>query len=225
MGEVVESLDNTVNSIAEGVQNWTINEFAPVLESYITEEFAPEVQNWITEEYSPEIQNWITEEFAPEVENWINEELMPVVDSWITEECLPEHKSELIEEIAESKSKETLSNIDNLLDAIENKSSKDEALELLKEQKELNKYKGLYVVENMPSQYRPQWEMISEAKQQEIIRRSRMYNFTKPGVLESFWDSIDFDENLVNESLETPVENVDSYHARIFAQMKRFGKK
>ena len=235
--EIQESIDNNIEVIAEGVQNWAINEFSPVLESYITEEFAPEVQNWITEEfapevqnwiteeYSPEIQGWITEEFAPEIENWVNEELMPTVDSWINEECLPEHKGMIVEEIMESKNKETLSNIDNLLEAIESKGTKDEALEILKEQQEESKYKGVYVVENMPAEYRPSWEMISEAKQQEIIRRSRMYNFTKPGVLESFWSSVDFNEAPISESLNEVVNDIDSYHSNIFNQMRRFRSK
>jgi len=224
-------IDESIKTSAEDVQDWTINEFAPVLESYITEEFAPEIQNWITEEYSPEIQNWITEEFSPEIENWINEELMPTVDSWINEECLPEHKTAIMEEMntnvsdfLENQKQEKLSSIDNLLEALENKDSKDNALEILKEQNEEKKYKGIYVVENMPAEYRPQWEMISEAKQQEIIRSSRMYDFTKAGVLESFWSNVKFDEKAIVESQETPENNVDAYHANIFSQMKRFRK-
>ena len=242
LDEVDENLNTKVESIGEGVQNWAINEFAPTLEGYmkeefapaiqdwITEEYSPEIQNWITEEYSPEIQNWITEEYSPTIEGWINEELLPVVDNWINEECIPEHKSAIMEEMnnnvsefLESKKTEKLSNIDNLLEAIENRGSKDEALELLKESKEDAKYKGVYVVENMPAQYKPQWEMATESKKEDIIRRSKMYNFTKAGVLESFWSTVDFNETPVVESKAT-ASNMDSYHANIFAQMKRFAK-
>ena len=240
--EVDENLNSKVESIGEGVQNWAINEFAPVLEGYmkeefapviqdwITEEYSPEIQNWITEEYSPEIQNWITEEYSPTVESWINEELLPVVDDWVNEECIPEHKSAIMEEMnnnvsefLESKKTEKLTNIDNLLEAIENRGTKDEALELLKEAQTDAKYRGVYVVENMPAQYKPQWEMATESKKEDIIRRSKMYNFTKAGVLESFWSTVDFNETPVVES-KTTANNMDSYHANIFAQMKRFAR-
>lgn len=230
LDEVDENFDDKVESIGEGVQNWAINEFAPTLEGYMKEEFAPAIQDWITEEYSPEIQKWITEEYSPTIEGWINEELLPTVDSWINEECIPEHKSAIMEEMnnnvsefLESKKTEKLSNIDNLLEAIENRGTKDEALELLKESKEDAKYKGVYVVENMPDQYKPQWEMATESKKEDIIRRSKMYNFTKAGVLESFWSTVDFNETPITES-KAPVSNMDSYHANIFAQMKRFAK-
>lgn len=230
LDEVDENLNTKVESIGEGVQNWAINEFAPTLEGYMKEEFAPEIQNWITEEFAPEIQNWITEEYSPTIEGWINEELLPTVDNWINEECIPEHKSAIMEEMnnnvsefLESKKTEKLSNIDNLLEAIENRGTKDEALELLKESKEDAKYKGVYVVENMPAQYKPQWEMATESKKEDIIRRSKMYNFTKSGVLESFWSTVDFNETPVVESKATE-NNMDSYHANIFAQMKRFAK-
>ena len=229
MESVNSEIENATETIAEGVQNWTINEFAPVLESYITEEFAPEIQNWIVEEYSPEVQNWITEEYSPEVQNWITEEFAPVVDSWINEECMAEHKKEIVEEVnnnvnafMESRKQESLSNIDNLLEAIENKGKVDEALELLKEKQTDDKYKGVYVVENMPSEYMPKWSMLSESKQQDIIRRSKMYNFTKPGVLESFWSTVNFEEEPVNENLNNNVQ--DTYHLNIFKQMANLRK-
>ena len=241
MESVNEEIDNATETIAEGVQNWTINEFAPVLESYMTEEFAPEiqnwiveeyspeVQNWITEEYSPEVQNWITEEYSPEVQNWITEEFAPTVDNWINEEFAPEHKQQIVEEVnnnvnafMENRKQESLSNIDNLLEAIENKGKVDEALELLKEKQVDDKYKGVYVVENMPAEYQPKWAMISEAKQQDIIRRSKMYNFTKPGVLESFWSTVDFEEKPINENLNNNVQ--DTYHLGIFKQMANLRK-
>ena len=229
MESVNSEIENATETIAEGVQNWTINEFAPVLESYITEEFAPEIQNWIVEEYSPEVQNWITEEYSPEVQNWITEEFAPVVDSWINEECMAEHKQQIVEEVnnnvnafMESRKQESLSNIDNLLEAIENKGKVDEALELLKEKQTDDKYKGVYVVENMPSEYMPKWSMLSESKQQDIIRRSKMYNFTKPGVLESFWSTVNFEEEPVNENLNKNVQ--DTYHLNIFKQMANLRK-
>ena len=235
MESVNDEISNTTEIIAEGVQNWAINEFAPQIESYITEEFAPEVQKWITEEFAPEVQNWVVEEFAPEIQNWIveeyspevqgwiTEELVPTIDSWINEEFAPEQKNVILEEVnnnvnafMESRKQESLSNIDNLLEAIEKKGEVDEALQLLQQKQVDDKFIGIYVVENMPAEYMPRWEMLSEAKQQDIIRRSKMYNFTKPGVLESFWSTINFDEAPINESKQ---EVQDTYHSNVFKKM------
>ena len=211
---------------APEVQKWVCEEFAPEVQNWVCEEFAPEVENWIVEEYSPMIENYLTEEFAPTVEGWITEEFVPVVDKWINEEFAPEHKQTIVEEVnnnvnafMEAKKQESLSNIDNLLEAIENKGKVDEALNLLQEKQVDEKYKGVYVVENMPTEYMPRWTMLSEAKQQEIIARSKMYDFTKAGVLENFWSTVDFEEKQkqVNESLEVQ----DTYHNSIFKTMAK----
>jgi len=232
MDSVNESIEERVNdmaeSIAEGVQNWSINEFAPVIEGYMTEEFAPVIESYMTEEFAPMIENYITEEFAPAIEGWVNEELVPTIDAWVNEECIPEHKAEIINEVNnnvseffESQNVDKLTAIDNLLEAIENKGADNAALELLNETKQTEKYAGVYVVENMPAEYQPQWEMCSEAKQQEIITRSRMYDFTKAGILEKFWSTVDFTEvKPVNETL-SPESN---YHNSIAMQMRRLMK-
>ena len=213
--KVNELVDDKINeatvNLAETVQNWVTEEFAPEVQNWVVEEFAPEVQNWITEEYSPEVQNWVTEEFAPEVQGWITEEFAPVVEGWITEEYAPEQNKQILENLKGEK----LSTIDNLLEAIEGKQTTDAALEILKESKTEDKYKGIYVVENMPAEYLPQWTMISEEKRNEIIRRSRMYDFTKDGVLENFWSTVNFEETPI---VETKVE--DTYHNNIFKRMK-----
>ena len=244
MESVNEKIEENVNAateaIAEGVQNWTINEFAPLVEGYMTDEFAPVVEGWVTNEFAPIVEGWVTNEFAPVVENymkeefapviegWINEELVPTIDTWINEECLPEYKNTIINEVnsnvsdfLESQNEDKLTSIDNLLEAIEKKGTDNAALDLLKEKKAEEKYAGVYVVENMPAEYAPLWTMCSEAKQQEIIRSSRMYDFTKPGIMEKFWATIDFTEaKPVNETL-APESN---YHNSIAMQMRRLMK-
>jgi hypothetical protein len=244
MESVNESIEESVNdmteTIAEGVQNWTINEFAPlvegymvnefapVIEGYITEEFAPVIEGYITEEFAPAIEGWVNEEFAPAIEGWVNEELVPTIDAWVNEECIPEHKANIINEVNnnvseffESQNVDKLTAIDNLLEAIENKGADNAAFELLNETKQNEKYAGVYVVENMPTEYQPQWEMCSESKQREIITRSRMYDFTKAGILEKFWSTVDFTEaKPVNEAL-APESN---YHNSIAIQMRRLMK-
>ena len=231
---ISESLDDSILSFAEGVQEWVTKEFAPEVQNWITEEFAPEVQNWITEEYSPELQNWITEEFAPEVENWIveeyspeiqgwiTEEFAPVIDGWITEEVAPEYESKINEAI-ETQKAGRLDEIDNLLESIAQDSNAD-VNKIVEEQKAEDKYKGIYVVESMPAEYMPSWELLDEARQQEIIRTSKMYDFTKPGVLESFWANVDFNRTTKDEKIMESNDNISSYHAGILARMKYLRK-
>lgn len=208
------------------MKNWVVEEFSPEVQNWITEEFAPQLEKWVVEEYSPMIEGYITEEFAPTMEGWITEEFAPTVDKWINEEFAPEHKNVIVEEINsnvnsffESQKQASLSNIDNLLEAIENKGHVDEALQALQEKQTDPKYKGVYVVENMPQEYIPRWTLLTEAKQAEIIARSKMYDFTKPNVLENFWASIDFEAKPVNE--EMIKENQDTYHAGIFQTMAK----
>ena len=239
--KISESVDEATENINEDLHNWVVNDFSPMIEKYmateftptiqewINEEFAPTVENWVIKEYSPMIESYLTEEFAPTVENWINEEFVPTVDKWINEECIKEHKESILTEVntninafLESKKETSLSNIDNLLEAIEGKSGKevDEALELLHQTQIDEKFKGEYVVENMPSEYVPRWQMLDEAKQKDIIQRSRMYDFTKPNMLEKFWAGVDFEAKPITESLQqTP--NTDTYHNSIFKQMSR----
>ena len=244
MESVNETIEENVNAateaIAEGVQNWTINEFAPLVEGYMTEEFAPVVEGWVTnefapvvesymkDEFAPVIESYMKEEFAPAIEGWVNEELVPTIDTWINEECLPEYKNNIINEVnsnvsafLESQNEDKLTSIDNLLEAIEKKGADNAALELLEEKKAEEKYAGVYVVEHMPAEYAPMWTMCSEAKQQEIIRSSRMYDFTKAGIMEKFWATVDFTEaKPVNETL-APESN---YHNSIAMQMRRLMK-
>ena len=213
---------------APEVQNWVCEEFAPEVQNWVVEEFAPEVQNWIVEEYSPEVQNWITEEFSPEVQNWITEEFAPVIDKWVNEEFAPEHMKIIENKVNENVSAFLAENkagrleeIDSLLETIgANNTPLDQ---IVKENNEENKWKGVYVVEHMPAQYKPSWELLNEDQQNEIVRSSRMYDFTKDGVLESFWSNVNFgkkEEKVVNEN----VDPIQSYQQNIFNQMMRLRK-
>ena len=213
---------------APEVQNWVVEEFAPEVQNWVCEEFAPEVQNWIVEEYSPEVQNWITEEFSPEVQNWITEEFAPIIDKWVNEEFAPEHMKIIENKVNENVSAFLAENkagrleeIDSLLETIgANNTPLDQ---IVKENNEENKWKGVYVVEHMPAQYKPSWELLNEDQQNEIVRSSRMYDFTKDGVLESFWSNVNFgkkEEKVVNENADP----VQSYQQNIFNQMMRLRK-
>lgn len=226
---VEAAIEENTNAIAEGVQNWVVKEFSDKVQGWVVEEFGQKVQEWITEEYSAEVQNWITEEFAPVVNDWITEEFGATIEGWINEEFAPAHKETILKEayenvntFMEAKKTEKLDFIDKMLESIDSESTGNALEAIVKEQEEQNKFKGVYVVENMPAQYKPVWNGLSESKQNEIIRSSRMYDFTKEGVLESFWNNANLTETVVVEKQDTSI--VENYQNNVAAQMKRFGK-
>ena len=224
--KISDQLNEWTENIAVGVQNWVCEEFAPEVQNWICEEFAPEVQNWICEEFAPEVQNWVCEEFAPEVQNWVCEEFGGTLEGWITEEFAPEHKSDIINEVNEnvneffeSQKDDKLNTIDKLLESIDS-TDDTHVVEALNTQQN-NKFAGVYVVENMPNEYRPTWQMLDESRQDEIIRSSRMYDFTKPGVLESFWATSMKSEKFENGTANVTPLNESSSYADVIASRMR----
>ena len=243
------NVDN--DEIVENLKKWIVEEFAPLVQGWITEEFAPEVQNWVTEEFAPEVQNWVCEEFAPEVQNWVCEEFAPEVENWVCEEFAPEVQNWMTDEFApviegwmndefspvlENKVNENVSQylsennnarlheIDSLLETLSNDDNAD-VKKIVAEQKDVDKYAGVFVVENMPSEYKPSWNMLDEARKDEIVRSSRMYDFTKYGVLESFWSNVDFNAKKENEvEIKESKSIVSDYHNNVMAQMMRLRK-
>jgi hypothetical protein len=71
----------------------------------------------------------------------------------------------------------------------------------------------------MPAKYRPMWESLNTERKIEIARQSKMYDFTKMGILESFWAGVKFENKptQINESVNV----VNNYHNSIAAQMKK----
>ena len=224
--------------MANGVQKWVSEEFAPVVQNWVCEQFAPEVQKWVVEQYSPEVQKWVTEQYSPEVQKWIVEQYSPEVQKWIVENYSDELQNwiteqfgkeltnkinENVSEYLESKSNDKFENIDRMLEMLESgQGSKENEIQMLKEQQEKNlgKYANCYAIVNMPNEYRPMFEGLSEQKKDEIALQSRAYDFTKTGVMESFWAGIDFNEKPVQNINENHNQNpVDNYMASIAAQM------
>ena len=235
--EITESVMNTTKEFvceefAPIVQKWVCEEFAPEVQNWVCEEFAHEVQNWVCEEFAPEVQNWVCEEFAPEVQNWILEEYTPQIEGWVMEEYTPETSQQISESVEakvsanvtafmEAQKQDKLSTIDALLESMENNSNA--ALDLLAEQKQATKFAGVYCVENMPKEYQPSWNSLTESRQEEIVRQSRAYDFTKQGVLESFWSSVEFNQKPV-QAVNENKDVVNNYHSNVIAQMMRLRK-
>lgn len=223
---------------APEVQNWVCEEFAPEVQNWVCEEFAPEVQTWITEEFAPEVQAWVTEEFAPEVQNWVTEEFAPVIEGWLGDEFTPNVITEAVDSkisdletrinenvsaFLEAKKDERFAGIDKMIESLEGLETEEEILEKLTEaQKADTTFAGYFAVENMPAQYRPMWESLATERKVEIARQSKMYDFTKQGILESFWAGVKFENNKpVNEAVDV----VGNYHAGIAAQMRKMMRK
>ena len=238
--EYTPSVEKWINEeFSENVEAWITEEYSPIVQQwvtehyneevmrYINEEFAGNIEKWITEEYSGTLQNWINEEYSATLQNWINEEYSATLQNWINEEMIPAQKEAILEEayqnvneFLESKKDDRLSQIDKMLESIDAMGGTAAVDAIVKEQNEANKFKGVYVVENMPSQYAPLWNGISEAKQAEIIRSSRLYNFTKAGVLESFWASVDFTEKPINENQNSNQPTTTSFQDMVAARMR-----
>lgn len=235
ISEMAEHVEGWVTEeFAPEVQNWVTEEFAPEVQKWVCEEFAPEVQQWVCEEFAPEVQNWVCEEFAPEVQDWVNEEFAPVVEGWLTKEFAPNVITETVDSKVnelESRINENVNNylvaqkdnryegIDKMIESLSNIDSKDEALKKLEEQQKKDAmFEGYFAVENMPLKYRPMWESLNTERKIEIARQSRMYDFTKQGILESFWAGVKFEnKQVVTESANV----VNNYHNSIAAQMKK----
>ena len=102
--------------------------------------------------------------------------------------------------------------------------SKENEIKMLKEQQEkmLGKYATCYAIANMPNEYRPLFEGLSDNKKDEIALQSRAYDFTKTGVMESFWASVDFNEKANAQVNENKNQNVqENFASSIAAQMMR----
>lgn len=211
--DVRESLNESIN---DSTREYVDNEFADNIQKWVVEEFGKKVDEWVSEEFAGTVENWVADEYSAIVENWINDEYTPILEARVNESV----NNNISEYLAENNSAR-LDEIDSLLESLSD--DKNSAIEqLVKENKIENKFANVYAVTNMPNEYRPSWNMIDEARQEEIVRSSKMYDFTKDGVLESFWGSVDFDKKTqpVTESKDI----VNDYHNNVFAQMMRLRK-
>lgn len=225
--------DSTLRKLADGIQKWIIEDYSPVVQKWIVEEFsdemnnktkrmfadeiAPKIQEWVIEHYSPEVEKWVVEQFAPEVERWIVEQYSPGVQNWVINHFAPEIENWL----NESYSSSVKGMIDeSLKDTKQNKlHSIVETLNMLESIPAPDKpdYKGRTIVnenidneplyiQKMPESIRPKYNMASQQVKESISRRARLYDFTKSGAIERFWENINFDEI---KPIETVYEGLD----------------
>ena len=158
------------------------------------EEYSPEVEKWIVEEYSPEIEKWIVEEYSPEVENWLNEEYKPEN----LKPFIEEHIGNALQESKEDK----LSNIDSLLEMLDNDKTKKPVFES-------GTSNEPYFIAAMPENIRPLWESASDEMKAYITEKAHMYTLNTDEKIKYFWENkVDFKKELepsknINEGLDT----------------------
>ena len=132
---------------------------------------------------------------------------MPQYKNSITEE-INSNLSEYLESKNVSESSSKFASIDKVLEKLSEKAAsltKEDVKKVINETS-TSKFKGVFVVENMPLQYRPMFEALDEKRQEEIVCSARMYDFTKPNALESFWANQDFNVVKIDESANNNVE-------------------
>lgn len=215
----IEGFDGTLYLCGE-VDDRNVNEskIQNIVKNYFIESLAPKLQDWIVEEYSQTLDNFIKESQS-ELSEEINESL---------NERINEAKKEIntnVSEFLESQKRGQFDKFDTMLEKLSesNEAAKFEALNSLNEGRE--DYANVYAVKNMPLQYQPMWESLSTEKRADVVRSSRMYNFSKPGVLESFWANQfktgNVQNALINESLSQNKPTVNNRYAGLFARAKK----
>ena len=200
--------DFDLEQIANGIQKWVVEEFAPEVQNWLTEEYSDKVQKWVVEEFAPEVQNWVVEEYSPEVQNWIVGEYSQGIQGWMTEHVIPEVNENLQTTIAESlksTKSEKLQSIDSVLSMLENhqttKPVYGRKAEMLNEDVDEPKY-----IREMPVDKRVQWNMASKDVRENVERRAKLYDFSKEGAIQNFWESVDLTQEPqiknINEGLD-----------------------
>ncbi len=196
------------------IQEWFINEAAPT--------FADGIQKWVVEEYSPEVQGWFINEAAPTfadgIQNWIVEEYTPVVNDWF--DTTVEESMKSIQPIQENN---TLSTVDKILDMLESKEEKKPVINmgLIKE----SKFDGQAFLSTMPDHIVAKWEMASDVVKENLSSKAKLYDFSKEGVVESFWAKASFAEPIVENINGSKVISFGTREDNIREQLRRSGMK
>ena len=236
--EYSENLDKYLHEhfapmVSEKIQNWVTEEYSENLDKYLKEQFAPTIgetiQEWVTNEYSDKLQGYLKEHFAPTIgetiQEWVTNEYSNALDSYLNSEFAPKVRESVmgdVQEFMENTNKVRLENIDNMLDAMMEHQNNTPLQNVINENKLNNKYVGVACIEQMPAKYEASFNLLSEARKDEIIRSAQMYDFSKKGTAESFWDNVSFEETI--ESAE-PVKQtvVESYYSSIVNGMRKLG--
>ena len=235
---------DVVENLADAIQTWITEEYTPTIadkiQGWITEEYTPTITDWVTEEYTStiadKIQDWVTEEYTPtitdKIQDWVTEEYTPTIadkiQDWVVEEYSPELQNymedELIPEVNESirsnnsdTIQEKLSSIESVLNILEKESTPKKPVYNGHHQALINedlsnepKY-----IKMMPSDKRVLWEMADKSVKESIYRKAKLYNFSQPGTIQKFWESVNFESiKPINESQNEDLSKIQNLWER-----------
>lgn len=218
MEGVSEKIDSHfTKEIAPKIDEWVTKEFAGAIDGYLKEEYSqsisdyieehlvPGMKDFLIEQYTPAIDKYLNEEYSKKITDWIVEEYSPMIESYLTEEVLPELKNSKKDDIL------------NTIAALES---------LAQPQKETYRSRKSQITESlaneprfiteMPEIARVKWNMASDAVKESIKTRAKIYNFSSPTAINSFWESVSFQEPVKPEE----PHYVDAYEKRIRESIK-----
>ena len=218
MEGVREKIDSQfTKEIAPKIDEWVTKEFAGAIDGYLKEEYSqcisdyieehlvPGMKDFLIEQYTPAIDKYLNEEYSKKITGWIVEEYSPMIENYLTEEVLPELKNSKKDDIL------------NTIAALES---------LAQPQKETYRSRKSQITESlaneprfiaeMPETARVKWNMASDAVKESIKTRAKIYNFNSPTAINSFWESVSFQEPVKPEE----PHYIDAYEKRIRESIK-----
>lgn len=218
MEGVREKIDSQfTKEIAPKIDEWVTKEFANAIDGYLKEEYSqcisdyieehlvPGMKDFLIEQYTPAIDKYLNEEYSKKITGWIVEEYSPMIENYLTEEVLPELKNSKKDDIL------------NTIAALES---------LAQPQKETYRSRKSQITESlaneprfiaeMPETARVKWNMASDAVKESIKTRAKIYNFSSPTAISSFWESVSFQEPVKPEE----PHYIDAYEKRIRESIK-----
>lgn len=218
MEGVREKIDSQfTEEIAPKIDEWVTKEFAGAIDGYLKEEYSqcisdyieehlvPGMKDFLIEQYTPAIDKYLNEEYSKKITGWIVEEYSPMIENYLTEEVLPELKNSKKDDILN-----TIAALESLAQPQKEtyRSRKSQINESLANEPRF--------IAEMPETARVKWNMASDAVKESIKTRAKIYNFSSPTAINSFWESVSFQEPVKPEE----PHYVDAYEKRIRESIK-----
>ena len=218
MEGVREKIDSQfTEEIAPKIDEWVTKEFAGAIDGYLKEEYSQSISDYIEEHLVPGMKDFLIEQYTPAIDKYLNEEYSKKITGWIVEEYSPMIENYLTEEVLPELKNSKKDDILNTIAALES---------LAQPQKETYRSRKSQITESlaneprfiteMPETARVKWNMASDAVKESIKTRAKIYNFNSPTAINSFWESVSFQEPVKPEE----PHYVDAYEKRIRESIK-----
>lgn len=223
MEGVSEKIDSQfTKEIAPKIDEWVTKEFAGAIDGYLKEEYSqcisdyieehlvPGMKDFLIEQYTPAIDKYLNEEYSKKITGWIVEEYSPMIENYLTEEVLPELKNSKKDDILN-----TIAALESLAQPQKEtyRSRKSQINESQINESLANEPR---FIAEMPETARVKWNLASDAVKESIKTRAKIYNFSSPTAINSFWESVSFQEPVKPEE----PHYIDAYEKRIRESIK-----